>query len=512
MILLEWTAGLAAAASLGVALAKWLRVAQREHYIAGSCWATGWRWALRRPPNLLLDVGGAVAIVAAVGLRIADEPMAVAAVVLAAALVNAGFPWPMPLRGDPPLRFTRRARVLATVAVAVTLVPIVLVGLLWSWLVGLAIGMWSAPVAVDTAMAITAPLERRALERHRRRAEARLAQVSPLVVAITGSWGTTTTKNHVRDLLTGFTEVVASPASWNNMAGLSRTVNEHLTDTTEVLVAEMGTYGPGEIAAMCEWVGPKVGVICAIGPMHLERMRTIDTIVRAKSEILAGVDTAVLWVDDPRLDEVSRRIDAPQVVRVGTRGGPDLNVEVGREGDRLVVWADGEQLGDLAAEGGPHPGNLGCAVAAALATGATPAHVASRLGSLASVDHRASVGTSDAGVVVIDDTFNSNPAGARAAVERLRELAPGRRAVVTPGMVELGPVQDEENEALARAVVDSGATLVVVGWTNRRALRRGGGTDTVCVPDRDAARSWVRSTLGAGDGVLWENDLPDHYP
>jgi UDP-N-acetylmuramoyl-tripeptide--D-alanyl-D-alanine ligase len=509
---LAWIAAGVAIASAVVSLLKWLRVAQREHYIAGSCWTTGWRWALRRPPNLVLGGLVAVAILAAIGFRVADNTAAVAAAVSIAALANATFPWPMPLRGDPPLRFTRRATVLTAVAAVVAVAPAIVVGLLWSWLVGLAVAMRLTPVAVDAALAITGPIERRALERHRQRAEARLRQVAPFVVAITGSWGKTSTKNHVRDLLTGFTEVVASPASWNNTAGLSRTVNEHLTDTTEVLVAEMGTYGVGEIADMCSWVRPKVGVICAIGPMHLERMRTLDTIVTAKSEILEGVDTAVLWVDDPRLDEVSRHVRAPRVMRVGSRGGADLDVEIGRDNDRLVVWAGGERLGDLAAEGAPHTGNLGCAVAAALAAGVTPAHVASRLGSLASIDHRAAVGTSDSGVVIIDDTFNSNPAGARAAIDRLAELVPGRRAVVTPGMVELGPIQDEENEALGRAVVESGATLVAVGWTNRRALVRGGGTDTVLVADRDEARAWVRANLGAGDGVLWENDLPDHYP
>jgi UDP-N-acetylmuramoyl-tripeptide--D-alanyl-D-alanine ligase len=510
---LSWVAGVAAAAALGIALLKWLRVAQREHYIVGSCWRTGWRWARRRPPNLVLGLAVALAILAAIGFRIAaDRPAAVAVSVLVAAAANVAFPWPMPLRGDPPLRLTRRATVLAGVALALTAIVAVGVGLAWSWLVGLALASGLAFLAVDLAMAVTAPFERRALQRHRARAEARLRQVDPVVVAITGSWGKTSTKNHVRDLLTGWTEVVASPASWNNTAGLSRTVNEHLTDTTEVLVAEMGTYGRGEIREMCAWVRPRVGVICAIGPMHLERMGSIDTIVAAKSEILDGVDIAVLWVDDPRLDEVARRAPSPQVVRVGTRGGADLDVEVARQDDQLAVWVGGDLLGHLPAEGAPHPGNLGCAVAAALAAGASATHVAARLGSLGTVSHRAAMGTSDSGLVVIDDTFNSNPAGARAAVERLAELVGGRRAVVTPGMVELGPVQDEENESLARAIVESGATLVAVGWTNRRALRRGGGAGAVYVADRDEARAWVRANLAAGDGVLWENDLPDHYP
>jgi UDP-N-acetylmuramoyl-tripeptide--D-alanyl-D-alanine ligase len=496
--------GAAALLALGVSGYRWLRVAQREHYIAGSCAATARRWITTRQPNAVL----AAASVALLGLAVGvDRWFAVPAAALAGA-----FPWPMPLRGTPPLAFTRRATTLAGGSAIVAAVAAIAVGLATSWPVGLTAAAVLVPVLVDAAAAVAAPLERRALERHRAVAERRLRQVDPFVIAVTGSWGKTSTKNHIRDLLAGVAEVVASPASWNNTAGLSRTVNEHLTDTTEVLVAEMGTYGPGEIRDMCRWVRPRVGVICAIGPMHLERMRTIDTIVAAKSEILSGVDTAILWVDDPHLAALADGLTDRRVVRVGTRGGQGLDVEVHRDGEQLVVWSGGEVIGSLPAEGGPHPGNLGCAVAAALAYGATSDDVSARLAALTQPSHRATVGTNDAGVIVIDDTFNSNPAGARAAVERLTTLVSGRRAVVTPGMIELGPVQDEENERLARAVVESGATLIAVGWTNRRALVRGGGPDIVTLPSRDAARAWIRTHLGQGDGVLWENDLPDHYP
>ena len=92
----------------------------------------------------------------------------------------------------------------------------------------------------------------------------------------------------------------------------------------------------------------------------------------------------------------------------------------------------------------------------------------------------------------------------------------GRVHVVTPGMVELGPVQDERNEALGRTVRDAGAaTLVVVGLTNAAALRRGaagGATDVVSVRTREEGVRLVEQRSRQGDVVLFENDLPDHYP
>src|SRR5260370_516767 len=143
-----------------------------------------------------------------------------------------------------------------------------------------------APVLVDLALAATAPLERRLGGRFPRAATRRLADVSPRVVAITGSYGKTSTKFYTGHLLRAKYATVTSPASFNNMSGLSRAVNERLTVGTEGFVAEMGTYGPGEIRTLFDWLTPEIAVITAIGPGHLERMGSIDHIARAKADVL----------------------------------------------------------------------------------------------------------------------------------------------------------------------------------------------------------------------------------
>ncbi|MGH9149428.1 MAG: glutamate ligase domain-containing protein, partial [Acidimicrobiales bacterium] len=118
---------------------------------------------------------------------------------------------------------------------------------------------------------------------------------------------------------------------------------------------------------------------------------------------------------------------------------------------------------------------------------------------------------------VIDDTYNANPAGAAAALAALQahRSPAGRAVVVTPGMVELGPRQGEENAAFGAAAAAAATDLVVVGRTNRAALVEGasGGQAEVRVVERRAdAVAWVRANLGPGDVVLYENDLPDHFP
>jgi UDP-N-acetylmuramoyl-tripeptide--D-alanyl-D-alanine ligase len=196
----------------------------------------------------------------------------------------------------------------------------------------------------------------------------------------------------------------------------------------------------------------------------------------------------------------------------------DVCVEPADDGG-LRVWVCGEKLTDVTADA--RPGNVACAVAVALSLGVAPDVVALRLPSLPSTPHRLEPAPTAAGrCLVLDDTYNANPAGAAAALDALDRLAPGsdgRRVVVTPGMVELGRRQAEENARFATAAADVATDIVVVGRTNRRALVSGATSaarrpNVVVVDTRDQGVLWVRDNLGEGDVALFENDLPDHYP
>jgi UDP-N-acetylmuramoyl-tripeptide--D-alanyl-D-alanine ligase len=531
-----------------VSLVRWLRVTQREHYLPGQVARTAWRWAVCRPPNIW--VAGAVVGLAAAGVfaSLVSDPGLAPVLMIVSAVVGAAFPVGMHPLGKIRLKWTRRVSIQAGIAFVVSVAVLAVLALL----VGapaLGLAPLVALAAVDVAAWLQGPIERRLSRRFQTQAATKLGRIRPTVVAVTGSYGKTTVKNHIHDLLAGSFTTVASPASWNNQNGLSRAINEHVGPDTEVFVAEMGTYGPGEIAAMVGWVKPQVAIMSAIGPVHLERMGTLERIVEAKAEILDGAETVILNVDHPLLDDLAGRVGAT-LWRVGTDPArDDLDVlvtliedpsasgpapastpagnghgdgtfdavgempggEPGEDRRQLVVTVRGDELVRLPA-GSLQPGNIACAVAAALAVGAAPKSIALALPRLSPPPNRAVPLTTEDGVTVIDDTFNSNPAGAAAAFATLQRLAHGgRRVVVTPGMVELGRAQFEANRTFAHAVAAAGADLVAVGWTNREALVEGHPRAEL-VPDHFAARAWVRDNLGSGDAVLWENDLPDHYP
>lgn len=418
---------------------RWLRVAQREHYLAGRVSRFAWRWRV-------IGIG-------------------------------------LPFRGTRPgpLAWTRRMKTLAAVF---ALVELVYISLGW----GLAVvGVLFAPVLVDIALYITSPIENALGGRWVARAKKKLAAIRPTVVAITGSYGKTSTKGYVAHLVSGTRTVVATPGSFNNRLGLARSINENLAVGTEVFIAEMGTYGRGEIRAMCAWVQPKVAAITAIGPVHLERFGSEDRIVEAKSEIFERAEVAIVNADDPRLVTLD-------------------------SGKRTVRTHATDPLVDLAPDSAA-PTNVAVAIAIARELSVGDEVIASRLPSLPAAEHRLTVSRSPAGFTIIDDTFNANPASARRALEALQRHATedGRRVVVTPGMYELGPRQRSENEAFGKAAAEIATDVVVVGRTNRAALRAG-APEAVVMRTRERAVEWVRANLGPGDVVVYVNDQPDHYP
>ncbi|HZT68039.1 MAG TPA: UDP-N-acetylmuramoyl-tripeptide--D-alanyl-D-alanine ligase [Acidimicrobiales bacterium] len=512
--------GLAAGSiAAGVGGLRWLRVAQREHYLPGSVTRFALRWARSSPLNGGLPVAG----VALTGATAATPWAGVGA-----AAVVAAWPAGLGLRGRTSrLAWTRRMRTLAGVAGVLEAAGIAGGAVAGAPATAAAAGALLVPLAVDAACAITAPVERRLGARYVRSAASRLRSVRPTVVAITGSYGKTTTKGYVAHLVSAARTVVATPRSFNNRAGLARSVNENLGVGTEVFVAEMGTYGKGEIAELCSFIPPDVSVITAIGPVHLERMGSEDAIAEAKSEILEKARVAVLNVDDSRLAAIaeaerSRR----KVVTCSTRrGGGDVTVH--RADGGLVVEAGGDVIATVAdpprGDGRvpdrlpPMASNLACAVAVALELGVPRPALAERLSTVPPAPNRLTATTGAKGFLILDDTYNSNPAGCRAALETLEAIAPagGRRVVVTPGMVELGRRQYDENREFARQAAAVATHLVIVGRVNRRALLDGsseGAAQVVTVGTRQEAVAWVKDHLGPADAVLYENDLPDHYP
>jgi len=514
--------GLGAAALVAATAAqllRWLRVLQREHYEPAALLRFLKRWSspsvgvarpVDRKEQRPITLTHVCLVIAIAGLALHQMPIFVGAAVV----YGLWCPQGLSIKGrTSSLVWTRRLRMVAGLS-ALLLALIAVFGLalpsFFAWQCA-AVIVWAVPLVIDLSARLLAPFERRHAQRFVETAAERLRRVSPRVVAITGSYGKTSTKHHLADLFREDGGVVATPKSFNNRAGLSRAINEGLTDGTRVFVAEMGTYGPGEIAELCAWCPPSIAVITAIGPVHLERMGSLDVIESAKFEITEQASTVIVNIDDERLATWPTRLSGKRVRTAGSRREADVRVVL--DGDAWHVDVEGTRVASVPAIASLQATNVACALATALELGLGVNQIASRLASLTPVANRATVVTAPSGVVVIDDTFNANPASAAASLRLLTSLnVPGRRVVVTPGMIELGDEQYGENARFAHRVAEHDVELVVVNKTNAVALRDGYEAPVRRFDVRDDAVAWVRASLKAGDAVLYLNDLPDHYP
>jgi UDP-N-acetylmuramoyl-tripeptide--D-alanyl-D-alanine ligase len=274
---------------------------------------------------------------------------------------------------------------------------------------------------------------------------------------------------------------VAAERSFNNEIGVPLTLCR-LEPETEICVVELAMRGFGQIAELAELTKPEIGVVVAIGPVHLEKVGTLEGVIRAKSELISALPsggTAIV----PAGFAVAR--DDLQVVRVGE----DVCV-LSFEPPLLRTTLGDVQVSFSARHLAT---NALCALAAARSLGLPiPERIDVQFADLRNQE----VELPDGGLL-INDAWNANPVSIRAALDHLRERANGRRTVAVLGeMAELGDYADEGHLEVARAARDAGLdVLIAVG---PRARVYGG----VWAPTRDEALEVLRTELQPGDCVL----------
>jgi UDP-N-acetylmuramoyl-tripeptide--D-alanyl-D-alanine ligase len=383
----------------------------------------------------------------------------------------------------------------------------------------------NAPWLMCAANRALAPVQRRINARFEAAARDKLARIAPRVVGITGSYGKTTTKMCVGAVLEEAMATLVTPASFNSHLGVIRTINEHLTDRHRAFVVEMGMYRAGDIAELCELVHPEIGVLTAIGPVHLERMGTIEAIADAKAELALALPRnghLVTNADDPRCVEIAGRVSV-ETILFGL-DNPEAHVraeaiETAEGETRFELIIGEERIAARAGLLGRHNlSNLLAAAAVGHLCGMGIEQIARGLRRIRPPEHRLQpIPNPGAGIVVIDDAYNSNPAGAEAALEVLRAHPAQRRILVTPGMVELGAQEPELNRRFGRQAAAACDRVILVGPERTRPIAAGlaeEGFDPeaiTVVRDIGAATEVLRGLTRSGDVILFENDLPDMY-
>ncbi len=388
------------------------------------------------------------------------------------------------------------------------------------WLIGHAF----VPFYMFIAAGITQPIENRIHQHFIDKAKHKLAQMPELtVIAITGSYGKTSTKFMIRDLLKERINVCSTPASYNTPMGLCKVINNDLEARHQVLILEMGARYEGNIDELCDIAQPNIAVVTNVGVAHLETFGSQEAIARTKSALvkrLTANGTAVLNADDERVAKMGELRDDITVIKAGLKRGEvtGSDIQYNQEGTQFNVKLGGEvEMFKMKLLGAHNMQNMLLAIAAVSCFDIRLKTMALAARNIEPIEHRLEL-KKVGNLYVIDDAFNSNPVGAKNAVEILGQFNSGRRIIITPGMIELGELQEEKNREFGRQIGQANLDLVLlVGKNQTRPIQEGiqetklPADNVQIVPSLLKANEIMQQFASAGDVVLYENDLPDSF-
>lgn len=380
------------------------------------------------------------------------------------------------------------------------------------------------PFFILIAGLITKPYENYVHRHFIKQAKKKLSRMPDLtVIAITGSYGKTSTKFMIRDLLSERYAVCATPGSYNTPMGICKVINNDLEAHHQVLVLEMGARYEGNIDELCDIAEPDISVVTNVGIAHLETFGSQDAIARTKSTIVKRTKSGgktVLNADDERVSTMANLRGDIEIIRAGLEQGDihGKDITYGLDGMQFTVSADDESESFSTKLLGAHNAqNMLLAVAVGKSLGLRLTTMSMAAGRMEPVEHRLEL-KQQGDLTVIDDAFNSNPVGAKNAVETLAAFETGRRIIITPGMIELGELQEEKNRKFGKQIGNADLDLVIlVGKEQTNAIKEGIESTGFDMGKVQIARSLydanrtLHNFAEKGDVVLYENDLPDSF-
>lgn len=371
---------------------------------------------------------------------------------------------------------------------------------------------------------INIPVERCVYYYYKHKALGKINNMDNLIkIGITGSYGKTTSKNILNDILNIKYNSFATPKSFNTPYGLMNAINNYLDKFDDVFIAEMGACKKGDITELCKFIKPKYGIITKIGMAHLETFKTIENTTVEKFrliEMLPSDGVGILNKDDEYQRNYKINNDC-KIIWVGIDCECDLravNIKTSNMGMEFDIVFDGVNKEHFKTNllGRANIYNILSAVALARYLGINISSIKRAVSLLKPTEHRLELKKYNDKVTIIDDAFNSNPEGSKMALEVL-DLMDGYKVIVTPGMIELGERQNDLNKEFGRYISDVADMVILVGEKQTKPILEGlidkhYDRDKIFVINdvRDAFKL-VCNIDNKNVYVLLENDLPDIF-
>lgn len=370
---------------------------------------------------------------------------------------------------------------------------------------------------------ITEPIENMIKEKFMNMAKEILRSCPAKIVGITGSFGKTSSKNILQEILSEKYYSLMTPASFNTPMGITITVREKLKPIHEVFICEMGADHVGDIEQLSQFVKPEIGIVTSIGPQHLNTFGSLQNIINEKMKLIENLPAhgvGVINLDN----EYIREYQIKNTCKIVTYGIHNENADL--RAVNLSYSPQGSTFDLLDTEGkltpfktrllGEHNiANILAAIAVGLEMGISMEQLQRAVAKVNYVEHRLEVKKIN-GLTFIDDAFNSNPVGSSMALEVLK-MMPYKRWIVTPGMIDLGEKQAELNKAFGMKMLNRADEVILVGINQTKPILAGlkeAGFDKqhihVVKTVKEAFAIVYQNALPT-DTILLENDLPDAF-
>lgn len=368
---------------------------------------------------------------------------------------------------------------------------------------------------------INAPIEKSIAKYYINDAKKIISSSKAKVIGITGSYGKTTTKYILEKFLSQKYNVLKTPGNLNTTLGVTRTIREMLNPTHDIFICEMGAKQKGDIKEICDIVHPDYGVISSIGYQHLETFKSIDNIISTKFELVDSLkDDGIAFLNGDNEFIKNHKTDK-NTFYFGISDKNNCNcqdISYNSTGCSFTYVKDDIRIPiKTNLLGYNNITNIAGAISIALSLGISKEDIQFAAATLKAPEHRLSINRISENLTIIDDAYNSNPMGSACAFDVLKSF-PGLRMAITPGMIELGERQYEENFILGQNAAKSCDKIILVGEKQTVPIFDGlikenfPKENIIIVSDvKEAFEIMYNTCKHTPCSVLIENDLTDDY-
>lgn len=430
-----------------------------------------------------------------------------------------------------PLVFTSRVKRLFVTTMLLYVLPVIIMGvtfnenyLTWYYLI-IGFMIYMNFFVVYIANIINQPIEALVRLKFKRMALRKLKSMSNMkVIGITGSYGKTSSKNILSDILNVKYNALPTPKNFNTPLGIIRTINNDLDKFNDLFIAEMGAFKRGEIKELCDLVHPTYGILTKVGTAHMDSFGSQENIQKGKFELIESLPKdgiGILNMDDELQVSYSLKNEVP-IIWIGIHNEKAdvraTDIELSHTGTKFNVVFKGDKKKysfETKLLGEANVYNILAGIALGKALGITVNQLQVGVKKVRSIEHRLEL-KKYLDINIIDDAYNSNPVGSKMAVDVLG-MMPGKKIIVTPGMIELGEQQYALNKQFGEHIAEVCDEVILVGEAQTKPIYDGlihkkyKKEHIHIINDVKVAFSLMQELKDKDTYVLLENDLPDIF-